>query len=341
MRLIEYVRQYPRRLAIPLAGFPGTQLTKSTLKQNEFNAELQARTLYKLAERIQADAIFTMMDLSVEAGALGLPVRFPLKESASVEWHPVKSVSDLEQYKAVDPLYDGRVWVFLETMRLLTKMVDIPVGAYVIGPFTLAGLMMSANDIAFATVDAPEVVLATVNFCERVVIDYAKALQDAGAGMICILDPTAVMLSPDSYWTFAGLSTQNVIRHLNTRTILHICGNTTHLTENMCKTGTQGLSLDSVVSVPDIASMVPSDVVLIGNVDPVRTVVQGSREKVCEETTKLLDAMAEYENFILSTGCDLPPETPIENIVELVETTKAYQKKTRTIRVPRNFLSTG
>ncbi len=341
MRLIEYVRQYPRRLAIPLAGFPGTQLTCSTLKQNEFNAELQARSLYKLAECIQADAIFTMMDLSVEAGALGLPVRFPLAESATIEWHPVKSVSDLEQYKAVDPLYDGRVWVFLETMRLLTKMVDIPVGAYVIGPFTLAGLMMSANDIAYATVDSPEVVQATVNFCERVVIDYAKALQDAGAGMLCILDPTAVMLSPNSYWTFAGQSTQNVIRHLNTRTILHICGNTTHLIEKMCQTGAQGLSLDSVVSIPDIAPRVPSDVVLIGNIDPVRTIVHGSREVVRQETTKLLDAMAGYENFIMSTGCDLPPETPIDNIVELVQTTKAYHKKSHTIRAPRNFLAIG
>jgi MtaA/CmuA family methyltransferase len=314
MRLIDLVRQSRRRLAIPIAGYPGTQLTCSSVKQNMFNAEL----------RVQPDAMFTMMDLSIEAGALGLPVRFPLDESATVEWHPVKCVADLDQYKVIDPLYDGRVWVFLETVRLLSKRLQIPVGAYVIGPFTLAGLMMGASDIALATVDTPDVVLAAVNFCEHVVIEYARALQAAGAEIICILDPTAVILSPDSYWTFAGRSVEGVVRHLATRTMLHICGNTTHLVEGMCRTGVQALSLDSLVSLPAIAPRVPEDVVLIGNVDPVGTMLQGDRAGVHQATTALLHAMREHENFIMSTGCDLPAETPIANIAQLVQTTKAY-----------------
>ena len=325
MRLIDMVRQSPRRLVIPLAGYPGVQLTRSTVKQNEFNAELQARSLYKLVEYTQPDAVLTMMDLSIEAGALGLPVRYPIAESATVEWHPVKHVDDLEQYKVIEPLYDGRVWVFVETVRMLREKLKMPVGVYVIGPFTLAGLMMGANDIALATVDSPDVVMATVNFCEHVVIDFAKALQAAGAEMICILDPTAVILSPASFRQFAGRSVENVVRHLDTRTILHICGNTMHLLEEMCDTGVQGLSLDSAVSIPQAAQRVPGDVVLIGNVNPVTTMLQGDRLKVRRDTAALLDAMREHENFIMSTGCDLPAETPLENIVELVETTKAYR----------------
>ncbi|MCE5277729.1 MAG: uroporphyrinogen decarboxylase family protein [Planctomycetaceae bacterium] len=325
MRLIDMVRQADRRLVAPLAGYPAVNLTCSTVKQNEFNAELQARSLYKLAERTAPDMLFTMMDLSIEAGALGLPVRFPIDESATVEWHPVKSVADLDQYKVIDPVYDGRVWVFLETTRLLKTKLDIPIGAYVIGPFTLAGLMMGANDIAMATIETPEVVQATVNFCERVAIDFAKSLQQAGADAICILDPTSVILSPSAYWEFAGRSVENMVRHLDTRTILHVCGQTSHLLENMCRTGTQGLSLDSMVPFEQIMPRLPGDVVLIGNVDPVGTMLQGNRDKVRRDTTALLEAMRPYENFILSTGCDLPAETPIENIVELVETTKRFK----------------
>ncbi len=329
MRLIDIVRESPRRLAVPLAGYPGVQLTRSSVKQNMFNAELQVRSLYKLAEATAADAMFTMMDLSVEAGALGLPVRFPLDETATVEWHPVKTVADLDQYKVVDVLYDGRVWVFLETVRLLSKELKVPVGSFVIGPFTLAGLMMGASDIALATVDTPDVVLAAVNFCEHVVIEYAKALQAAGAEIVCILDPTAVILSPGAYWEFAGRSVESVVRHLATRTVLHICGNTHHLVGGMCETGVQGLSLDSVVDLPRIAREIPGDVVLIGNVDPVGTMLQGTPEKVRHDTLALLDAMAEHENFILSTGCDLPAETPVANIVELVRTTRAWRRPAR------------
>jgi uroporphyrinogen decarboxylase len=326
MRLIDWVRDLGRWPVVPLAGYPGAQLTHSTIKQNMFNAELQARSLYKLIEYTRPDAAFVMMDLSIEAGALGLPVRFPLTESATVEWHPVKTVSDLDQYKVVDPRYDGRAWVFEETVRQLKQKIDIPLGAYVSGPFTLAGLMMGANDIALATIDIPEVVHATVNFCEQVVIDYAKSLQAAGANMICILDPTAMMLSPRAYWEFAGKSIQTLVRHLDTRTILHICGNTEHLAGLMSQTGVHALSLDSLVRMPKIAQSIPGDVVLIGNVDPVAAMLQGDRAKVRRDTLALMESMRKFDNFIVSTGCDLPPETPIENILEFVETAKAFQR---------------
>ncbi len=189
----------------------------------------------------------------------------------------------------------------------------------------MAGLMMGAGQIALATLDIPNIVHATVNFCEKIVIDYAKSLENAGADIICILDPTAMMLSPDSFWQFAGHSTQNVIRHLKSQSILHICGNTSHLMEKMCRTGAQGLSLDSIVSMPEIAGMMPDDVVLIGNVNPVSTMLQGDREKVRRDTTELLEAMRPYDNFIVSTGCDLPTETPLENIVELVKTVRDFK----------------
>ncbi len=85
MRLIDAVRaKKPHCLVIPLMGYPGAQLTRSTLKQNGFNSELHYRSLYKLVERFSPDAIFSMMDLSVEAGAVGLQIRYPLEESASV-----------------------------------------------------------------------------------------------------------------------------------------------------------------------------------------------------------------------------------------------------------------
>jgi MtaA/CmuA family methyltransferase len=208
----------------------------------------------------------------------------------------------------------------------LKQKVKLPIGAYVSGPFTLAGLMMGANSIALATIDTPDVVMATVNFCEKVVIDYAKGLQAAGADMICILDPTAMMLSPRAYWQFAGKSIQNVVRHLDTRTILHICGNTEHLAKLMSETGVHALSLDSLVNLPKIADSISRDVVLIGNVDPVGTMLQGNTEKVRRDTLALLEKMRKYDNFIVSTGCDLPTETPLENIVEFVNVAKSFQR---------------
>ena len=88
-----------RRPVAPLMGYPGLQLTASTVKQNQFNWDLQRRTLVALYERYQPDAMFFLMDLSVEVSALGLLVRFPLHETPSVEEHPVRSVEDLDAHR--------------------------------------------------------------------------------------------------------------------------------------------------------------------------------------------------------------------------------------------------
>jgi uroporphyrinogen decarboxylase len=165
MRLIDVVRQRkPHRLVVPLMGYPGSQLTGSTLKQNGFNSELHYRSIYKLVERFAPDVIFPMMDLSVEAGAIGLQIRYPLEESASVEFHPVQHVADLDQYKVLDPMFDARIRSCIETMRFMSQnLKEVTRGAYVIGPFTLAGLMIGASQIAMATVENPDLVYATLN----------------------------------------------------------------------------------------------------------------------------------------------------------------------------------
>jgi uroporphyrinogen decarboxylase len=326
MRLIDAVRaKKPHRLVLPLMGYPGAQLTRSTLKQNGFNSELHYRSVYKLVEMFAPDVIFYMMDLSVEAGAIGLQIRYPLEESASVEFHPVQHVSDLDDYKVLDPMYDARIRSYIETMRLMAhNMNDVTKGAYVIGPFTLAGLMIGASQIAIATIDNPDLVFATLNYAEDVITRYAKELVNAGADLVAILEPTATFLSPQSFIRFSGNYVTRIARRLDTITVLHVCGDTTRLVPAMGQIEVQGLSLDAMVDFSKAAQKIPPDMVLIGNLDPVRVMVNASPDGVRKAVQKLLDEMAPYENFILSTGCDLPHETPLENIRAFMEEGRTY-----------------
>jgi uroporphyrinogen decarboxylase len=72
----------------------------------------------------------------------------------------------------------------------------------------------------------------------------------------------------------------------------------------------QGVSNDSMVGFSKADIKIPSDMVLIGNLDPVRIMMNESPDGVRKAVRKLLDAMAQYENFVLSTRCDLPQEPP-------------------------------
>jgi len=326
MTLSELSTKLGRPLVIPLMGYPGIQLTQSTIKQNEFNWGLHFWSVYELAKRFEPDGIFFMMDLAVEANALGLPVRFPLWESPSVEYPLVKATTDLNQFLALDPLKDGRVAAFIETMRLMSAHLDILKGAYVIGPFTLAGLLIGANDIAMATITDKETVLGVLEFCVGTIGRYAKALEAAGCDMIAILEPTAVMLSPQSFWQFSGQFIKRLVENMGVFPILHICGDTHHLIPEMIRTGAKGLSLDSLVDFSKVMGRVPEDIYLIGNIDPVRVMLQETPQGVGKAIDDLLSAMSSHKNFILSTGCDLPPETPLQNIEAFMQAGKSWRR---------------
>lgn len=323
MQLIDFARAGDRRPVVPLMGFPGIQLTNSTIRQNLFNDELQARTIAALVQRFDPDAAFVMMDLSVEAEAIGLDVSYPLDESPTVVEHPVTSVADLDAFRVLDPGHCARVHTFEETTLRLAVELEVPLGAYVIGPFTFAGLMMGATQVAMATVDDPDLVHAAASYANEVIIPYALSLAEAGADMICILEPTATFISPRAFKRFSGAYVKEIVQALaasdaDPMTILHVCGKTRHLVRAMCDTGVQGLSLDAPMDPVATVEVMPEDVVFIGNIDPVAVMVQSTPDEVRAETRALLEKMAPYPNFILSTGCDLPPETPLANIEALV-----------------------
>ncbi len=319
-----------RRSIVPLMGYPGLQLTGTTIKQNQFNHLVQFQSLSRLYDRFRPDAMFFLMDLSVEASALGLPVRFPLEETPSVENHPVKVPSDLEHFEKIDILGDGRVMVYLETLRHMRVALPCPVGAYVIGPLTLAGLLVGANELALKSILEEEFFEKLLAFSYRVVMRYASALRDGGADMIMVLEPTAVIFGPQQFRkSLTPLYREMVGIFDDLELILHVCGDTTHLLREMADTGVAGLSLDSMVSFPQAASTVGDNVLLIGNVSPVK-MLQGTAQEIYVETYRLLESMEDFPLFVLSTGCDLPQDVPLANIDAFFKAGRDWRKEEKT-----------
>jgi uroporphyrinogen decarboxylase len=312
-----------KALAAPLMGFPGIQLTKTSLKTNLFNPRLQAESLMRISELSEVDVIFQMMDLSIEAGALGLTVKYPAFESPSVKEHPIETAKDLARFKNIDILADCRVWAAIETVKILKQEQEKPVVAYICGPFSLAGLLMGATEILMALFDKPDDVLEVIEFAAKLELAYAKKLQDVGADAVCLLEPTAMMLPPGDFTKYAGNAIKNIVSEIDIPAILHICGNTSHLIDDMCQTGVAALSLDAVMDLPVImSSQVPDDICVIGNIDPANLMLRGTPEKIMQAVEELKQKMLKFDNFILSTGCDLPPDTPLENIKAFVKAAK-------------------
>lgn len=335
-RLKEQVNSFyskKKRLVAPLLGFPGVKMAHSSIKLAQQNHEEHFKAVDSLVKKFSPDIQFVLMDLSVEANALGLNTLFPPNDSATVLKKEGQFGNEqLDSLREVDFESDSRLLSYVKTVESMKARLptDVKVAAYVTGPYTLTGLIIGAEDAGLMAAREPEKLEKICAFTTGCITKYTKLLLSAGADAICVLEPSGVMLGPSHFEKFSGVNVGNIVElchRENSDCIYHVCGNSMHLIEKMVESGVDGLSLDSKdsgVDLPQVAGSVPEDVVIIGNMSPIKTIVYGNPEDVRNEVETLLRSMDDFPNYVLSTGCDLPLETPLENISALMETGRDY-----------------
>ena len=107
---------------------------------------------------------------------------------------------------------------------------------------------------------------------------------------------------------------------------IHICGNTSSIIERMAATNAKILEIDWQVDMGEARRQVPSNTVLMGNINPSDPMVFGTQEKV-EEATKQIITQTRGEGLFLSTGCAMGRNTPPENFKAMIEAVKTFGTK--------------
>lgn len=322
-----------RRLVAPLVGFPGVNMTRCTIKLAQQNYGEHFKVLRAVAEAFKPDVIFPLMDLAVEANALGRFTLFPQTDSAVVP-KSLFSMDELDRAAQINIAQDSRLLGYVETMKLMNVGLSESIlrGAYVAGPYSLAALLMGADEAAIATVLNPEDLHRLCQFTTERIQEYVRLLIVAGAQVICILEPSAVMLGPDQFGAFSADYVRHIIqscKYTGVSIIYHTCGNSIHLVAKMAEAGVDAVSLDSPeagVDLAAVAEQLPENIIIMGNVNPTGNMLTGNPQDVEKEVLDLLQRMSDYPNFVLSTGCDLPQETPLENIHAFMRAGRQYQQ---------------
>jgi uroporphyrinogen decarboxylase len=331
-KILKKAYQENRRLVAPLLGFPGLNMIGCNIKVSQQNHEKHFQVMKAIADSFHPDIIFPLMDLSVEANALGHYTVFPENDSATV----LKGETPLDEilfFNDINISFDSRLLGYVETLKLMNVGLpkDILKGAYVTGPYSLAALILGAEEAAMSTVIAPEKLELLCQYTTKQIQKYINLLIAGGADIICILEPSAVMLGAQQFEMFSSKYVSlinNSCKQNGIATIYHTCGNTMHLIDEMVASGVDGLSLDSQsagVDLPAVAAEISKDIAIIGNISPTETMLNGCEKDVEMEVLDLLQKMEEFPNFVLSTGCDLPQDVPLRNIHAFMNTGKKYR----------------
>lgn len=309
-----------------MMGLVSARLSNTTIKENILKGDVAFRTLSNLVDIYNIRTVPTFfVDQSAMPEVLGCEIYFQDNAAPSIKTHPIKTREDLARLKMPDLNKDGRLPEHLKTARLMCERYpDHPKSGSVAGPFTMAANIGGVEDVLINTISDPEFVDELVDFSVRANIAWGRAQIELGCNSFFIGDPAASLLDAKSYARFAGAPVKRLVDELQVPTMLHICGDSTHLIEEMCATGVKGISVDAAVDICAIVPRVPKDVLILGNLNPVGTVLNGTPQEVMEETKALLDKMRDVPNWRFCTGCDLPPETPLENLNALMEVLENY-----------------
>lgn len=324
MNMKQWVRDQiaaPVKLGTPVLSFPSTQLLGITVKELISSSELQARGMKAVADRTPAAAAVSMMDLSVEAETFGATIHVSDDEVPTVVGAILEDAESIEDVEAMKQpkVGDGRTGLYIDAIGEAVKLItDRPVFAGIIGPYSLAGRLMDMTNIMVNCYEEPEMVHAVLERATDFLIEYAKAYKAVGAHGVVMAEPAAGLLSPDLVSEFSVPYVKRLVDEVQDDefiVIYHNCGPAVNkMIPELLEIGAMGYHFGNAISMAEILPQMPADVLVMGNVDPVSQFRNGTVESIKEDTKRVMSECCSYPNFIISSGCDIPPVSPWANI---------------------------
>ena len=328
---LEELRTSDKKKAFPILSFPCISLLGIPVKQLISNADTQAKGMKLIAEKTNAAASVSLMDLSVEAECFGAKVRFSEDEVPTVTGRLICDMQDAEDL-AVPAVGTARSRIYIEAIeKALTMISDRPVFAGMIGPFSLGARLLDVSEIMMDCYDDPDMVHLVLEKATDFLIAYGNAYKAAGAHGIIMAEPVAGLLSPSLEEEFSAPYIKKIIDELqddNFLIIYHNCGgNVLSMTDSILSLGAAAYHFGNAIDMKAMLEKIPSDTVAMGNIDPAAVLCFGTPDQVRKETQSLLETCSAYPNFVISSGCDIPPLTPWENLDAFFDTVDQFYQQ--------------
>lgn len=312
----EYISN-PIKKAMPILSFPGVQIIGHTVEDLVRSGDLQAQCMKAVADRFDTGAAFSLMDLSVEAEAFGSKVHYSLDEVPTVLEALVHDEDEAESL-SIPEVGAGRTGECVKGIQKACELItDRPVLAGMIGPYSLAGRLLDMTEIMILCYEEPELVETVLEKVTEFLIEYAKAFKAVGANGIAMAEPAAGLLSPGLIDEFSTPYVQRIREAVEDDSFIvvyHNCGNIEPLISNIEKIDAFVYSFGNAIDIETTLKALPTEKLIIGNIDPAGIIRNGNPEMIRRETLELLERCSKYPNFVISSGCDIPPMTPLANL---------------------------
>ena len=266
--------------------------------------------------------------LTIEAEAMGCSLEVYEDFYPQVVTRPLEDDRDLQQLSDPNPSVSGRMPVVIEGLSEMRERAgdDSYIVAMVVSPFLVAAELRSMSLLLVDFISDPAYVEALMEKVTAGIIRYVQAIIDTGACDAIMFEnagATREILGPHHVAQFVTPWHRKVLeaaraRDPEIRLIEHNCANRPYVSE-IVESGVDGVSFayGDIVTMaePGDEDSLPADAGLtrIGNVDHTRLILDGTPQEVFDAARGVIDR-ARGAPFVLSTGCEIPFKSPVENI---------------------------
>jgi uroporphyrinogen decarboxylase len=316
---------------VPFVGCHGGKLIGINAEDYLKSSTHMVNGLSAAIERYKPDGIPVVFDLQIEAEALGCELKWSESAPPAVISHPMVNGISLQQL-SIPKKEDGRIPEIIKTTQILKeKYPDVALYGLITGPFTM-GLHLLGTEIFVRMMEDPGMVHELMKFTSKVSDALTGYYIEAGCDVIAIVDPMTSQIDPVSFETFVTPYVSKTFQFIKSKkaySSFFVCGHAQQNIEEMCKCKPDNISIDENIPLDYVREMsLKYNLSFGGNLKLTLVLLLGSKEDAQKEAVECID-IGGKEGFILSPGCDLPMDTPPENLEAIVEV--VYDNYTRDV----------
>ena len=328
---LEELKAAPVKKAMPVLSFPAIQLMGVSVKELISDSDLQAKGMALVAQRVDSAASVSLMDLSVEAECFGAQIRVSDEEVPTVVGQVVSTEEEAEAL-AIPEVGACRTGLYLDAIKKAAGLItDRPVFAGVIGPFSLAARLLDVTEVMIDCYEEPDMVHIVLDKVTQFLCAYCQAYKEAGANGVVLAEPVAGLLSPALAEEFSGPYVKRIVDAVQDDSFLviyHNCGGSTiQQIDSILATGSAAYHFGNAIDMAEMMTHIPAGTVAMGNVDPAGEFRNGTPDSIRAATLAVMDACCKYPNFVISSGCDIPPLSRWENIDAFFAAVREYYSR--------------
>ncbi len=303
------------------------------------DGELMAKSMIQAQKLVGFDGILGLVDLSVEAADFGQKMVFPIEDTPHPDYNDsfIKTPDDYYKIQPVDPTKAPRMKEVLKYMDIVANECakNVAIMGFVYGPLGILSMMRGAEVLFRDCYKNREAVIHAQEIITPVLVDYIKAMAKTGVHAIVLdtLFASQCIMSKKMWMEIEGPFTKilgDAIVEAGCMTMVHNCGNGVYFDAQIETMKPIAISYayppDDCKDMAECKQKYGKKTTLVGYVSPAQYAFLGTPEEMKVECKKQIEELGKDGGFILSTGCEFPPNGSLMNAIAMMEAAELYGK---------------